>query len=181
MNRRGMVAIAFGLGVIAAPIIFQMSGLISRPVVAEDQDLIVVDELDDNQGQARSTYLGLAEQKAALMTPEELSRETVRLRQELSELESVRKMRVIEQQLQQLIELHPLSSTAQRARNMLQRNMHDEVQPVRRRNSEPLMEPDEFPNRRSHPRHRSSGPEDESTEPERDQTIRRPTYSNPSF
>jgi hypothetical protein len=140
VSRKGLAAIAFIMGLIAAPIGVRFFESCVNPAVAQDriyrvginqdnidephpipgrenQDLIVVDPVPVDP---KAVYLELCQQKALLLTPEALERETQALRQELVELEATQKLRKAEWQLQQLIDEHPDTSAAMVARGMLQ-------------------------------------------------------------
>ena len=83
------------------------------------QERLVEEQPADDQPNPVADYLDLAKQKAQLLTPDELVRETQVLRRELLELQATLKLRKAEQQLQQLIDEHPESGAAQRAQTLL--------------------------------------------------------------
>ena len=132
MSRRRLAVVVFGLGMIATPIGYTLVGALVTQAVAQEedelenvdlrgksrQDLIVIQPAEDNSN-PQSIYLELAKQKALLLTPEELVRETELLRRELVELEANHKLRDAERLLQQLIDEHPGSGAAERALIML--------------------------------------------------------------
>ncbi len=147
MSRQGLALIAFGLGIVMAPLgwvlttnitttaIAQEGGnedlidiqpgerrqskkSVDKPRQAQDQGLAAIEPVED-QPSPVAVYLDLAKQKAELLTPEELAHETQVLRQELLELQATLKLRTAEQQLQQLIDEHPESGAAKRARMLL--------------------------------------------------------------
>ena len=147
MSRQGLALIAFGLGIVIAPLGWVLTTNTSTPAMAQeignedlidiqpgergqsrksadrpgqeqDQDLASIEPVDDLPNPV-AIYLDLAKQKAELLTPEELAHETQVLRQELLELQATLKLRKAEQQLQQLIDEHPDSGAAKRAQTLL--------------------------------------------------------------
>ena len=146
MSRQGLALIAFGLGIVVAPLGWNLTTNISTPAIAQEggiEDLIdiqpgerqqskkSVDSLRQEEGRVDiepvddqpnpvAIYLDLAKQKAELLTLEELTHETQVLRQELLELQATLKLRKAEQQLQQLIDEHPESGAAQKAKMLLE-------------------------------------------------------------
>ena len=142
MSRQGLAVIAFALGFVMAPLCWVMTTSVTTPAVAQEggiEDLIDIqpeerqpkvkykprqERLAEEQPAADrpnlvADYLDLAKQKAELLTPEELAHETQALRRELWELQATLKLRKAEQQLQQLIDEHPESNAAQRAKTLL--------------------------------------------------------------
>ena len=148
MSRQGLALIAFGLGIVVSPLGWVLTTNITTPVIAQeggtedlidiqpgerrqskksvdrlrqehDQDLVAIEPVDD-QPNPVAIYLDLAKQKAELLTPDELAHETQVLRQELLELQATLKLRKAEQQLQQLIDEHPESGAAQKAKMLLE-------------------------------------------------------------
>lgn len=142
MSRQGPALIAFGLGIVVAPLGWVFTTDVTTAAIAQDggnEDLIDVQpgepkDLKSKPRQARAVeeqpvddqpnpvaiYLDLAKQKAELLTPEELAHETQALRRELLELQATLKLRKAEQQLQQLIDEHPESNAARRAKTLLE-------------------------------------------------------------
>lgn len=122
MSRR-MVMIAFGMGLITAPLAYSLVGMCVLPLGAQEdlkglpsKDLVVIEPPSD----AKEVYLELINQKIGLLTPEELARETETLRKELVELQASRILREAESKLQRLIDEYQGSGAAQRARTMLE-------------------------------------------------------------
>ena len=141
MSRQGLALIAFAFGVFMAPLGWLLMETSVKTVAAQDEDLIVIEPVDEDQERGRftgeepnldlivvepapndpqSVYLDLARQKAQLLTPEALERETQLLRKELVELQATQKLKDAEAQLQRVIEEHPNTTAAERARRMLQ-------------------------------------------------------------
>jgi hypothetical protein len=147
MSRHGLALVAFALGIVAAPIGWVLTTNTTTSAVAQeggDEDLIdiqpgerqskkpvdrlkqerVRDLVETEHGDEKvnpvAVYLNLAKQKAELLTPDELAGETQVLRQELLELQATLKLRKAEQQLQQLIDEHPGSGAARRAKTLLE-------------------------------------------------------------
>ena len=147
MKQRGLVLSAFALGIVAAPLGWVSITSVTTSVIAQDvgsEDLIDIQpgerqfsrasadrrrqEPDQGlteiqpvaeQSDPMADYLSLAKQKAQLLTPDELAHETQILRRELLELQATLKLRKAGQQLQQLIDEHPESGAAQRAKALL--------------------------------------------------------------
>ena len=65
-------------------------------------------------------FLELAKQKAALLSPEEMTREVESLRKELTELRATVQLREAVEKLKQLVSEHPNTKAAQRATRMLE-------------------------------------------------------------
>ncbi len=144
MSRQGLAWVAFALGIVAAPLGWVLTANISTPVIAQDggnEDLIDIqpgerqsrdlkykprqerlaeEQPADERPNPVADYLSLAKQKAELLTPDELTHETQVLRRELLELQATLKLRKAEQQLQQLIDEHPESNAARRAKTLLE-------------------------------------------------------------
>lgn len=113
MHRRSIVLLAFGLGMIAIPIVT----VVISPAIAQEDELVRVAPTNDDD--PKQIYLDLIKSKLSLMTPEELQRETDELRGELFEMQATEKLRDAERKRQEVIEQHPQTTAAQRARNML--------------------------------------------------------------
>ena len=144
MSRQGLALIAFGLGIVVAPLGWVLTINITTPAVAQEggtedlidiqpgerqskdlkyklsQERLVEEQPADDQPNPVAIYLNLAKQKAELLTPDELAHETQVLRQELLELQATLKLRKAQQQLQQLIDEHPESVAAQKAKMLLE-------------------------------------------------------------
>lgn len=137
MRHLKVIWIALGCGIFAISVETAYIGLITSVVAQDDLDAknfepshnaadaeagdfkSPADAFRADKVDGKEDYLKLARQKADLLTPEELARETLVLRQELTELQATMKLRSTEQQLQKLIDEFPNSSAAQRAKSML--------------------------------------------------------------
>ena len=104
----------------------------------DNRDLIVIDPVPEDP---QSIYLELCRQKAEHLTPEMLQQEIQAVRQELTELQAAKKLLDIEKQLQRLIDEHPDSSAAERARLMLESSLR---KPLPRNRLRPPIREDDF-------------------------------------
>jgi len=95
------------------------------PLEKPNRDLIVIDPAPEDPAaeDPQSIYLELCRQKAEHLTPEMLQREIQAVRRELTELQAAKKLLDVEKQLQRLIDEHPDSSAAERARLMLESSL----------------------------------------------------------
>ncbi|WP_010585167.1 hypothetical protein [Schlesneria paludicola] len=130
MHRRSIALLAFGLGMLSAPVIAIVMSHTTGTAIAQDEELARVrpksDDLDPKE-----VYLELIKSKLSLMTPEELQHETDALRGELFELQATEKLREAERKLEEVIEQHPQTMAAQRARNMLKNSERAGANPQR--------------------------------------------------
>lgn len=133
MNGRRQLVVVFALGMLAIPVgRFLVSDSVT-PAIAQDEFLgEVAVHPEQPLADPRAEYLELIQQKVKLLTPEELNQEIQKLRAELVELESAKKMREIVRELEQLIAEHPESRAAERARQMLQDRAPEFSRPGRR-------------------------------------------------
>ena len=133
MDRRCLAVVAFGLGVVAAPMAFRFGGALFEPtpIVAQEKRVPAPNDsldpfeeaaavtVESEPGDLVTQFLRLSQQKARLLNPEELMREVEALKQELVELRATVELRAAEQQLQKLIGEHPQSKAAEKAKRML--------------------------------------------------------------
>ena len=133
MRRLKLTWIALACGILAATVDSVFIGAVASVVAQEDLDLfenpsLTVTETEsghsdgpevDNEIDHKEVYLELARKKAELLTPDELTRETLVLQKELTELQATLKLRTAEEQLHKLIDEFPKSAAAERAKQML--------------------------------------------------------------
>jgi hypothetical protein len=144
MRRLKLTWIALGCGILAATVESVFIGAVAPVVAQEDLESIEIepalkdvdkdddtemstsdaDEFSDDVVDPKEVYLELVRKKADLLTPDELTRETLALRRELSELQATIKLRSAEQQLHKLIDEFPTSGAAERAKRMLRGGLH---------------------------------------------------------
>lgn len=136
MRRLGLAAFVFLM--IATPSIIKLIDSLSDTAVAQDedfpnrhedhQDLIVIEPVPEIPAEdPQSIYLELCRRKAKLLAPKLLEREIQVLREELIDLQATQRLRDVESQLQRLIDEHPESNAAQRARLMLEYSLRKPV------------------------------------------------------
>lgn len=152
MTRQYWAVITFGLGVAVAPLVHQLGSACLHPAAAVAQEQLESSALQptpDNKTRNQTpkpgdelpgtspksdhsaeTFLELAKQKAALLSPEEMVREVESLRKELTELRATVQLREAVGKLKQLVGEHPQTQAAQRAKKMLE----TEAVPNRRNN-----------------------------------------------
>jgi|GEM_PF-6750590 len=121
MNGRRQLIVGLGLGLLVIPVVrFVVTDSVSPAIAQEEVRGRVIANPDQPVPDSQQEYLNLIQQKVKLLTPDELNGEIKKLRLELVELESAKKMREIVRQLEELIEQHPQSRAAERARLMIQ-------------------------------------------------------------
>ena len=108
------------------------------PLEKPNRDLIVIDPVPEDP---LSIYLELCRQKSEHLTPEMLQQEIQSLRQQLTELQAAKKLLDAEKLLQRLIDEHPDSSAAERARMMLESSLR---KPLPRNRPRPPNREDDF-------------------------------------
>lgn len=144
MRRLKLTWIVLGCGILAATVESVFIGAVAPVVAQEDLESIEIepalkdddkdddtemstsdqDEFSDDDVDPKEVYLELVRKKADLLTPDELTRETLALRRELSELQATIKLRSAEQQLHKLIDEFPTSGAAEQAKRMLRGGLH---------------------------------------------------------
>ena len=136
MSRGSIALLAFGLGIVATPVITVVISHSTTTAMAQerDDDLVHISPVDEERD-AKQVYLDLVKSKLSLMTPEELQQETEALRGQLFEMQATEKLREAQRKLEELINEHPQTTAAQRARNMLKNA--DQIGPGQRSRQNP--------------------------------------------